>query len=243
MAWLASLHARRILLYVLVPVLLGGCATTADNPDPWEPMNRKFHSFNLTLDRVIMQPVAETYVKILPQRIRTVISNFYDNLRMPKIILNGLLQGKGIQALDDTGRFIMNSTLGIGGLFDLASDVNLPLHDEDFGQTFAVWGIPQGPYLELPFIGPSTTRDVWDIPLSIYTNPLNPLFDISSAYTIPVSVVGAVNARARVLAATRFRDESALDTYVFQREAFLQRRNFLIHDGNPPPDAFEDLNF
>lgn len=242
MAWIQPFRARRILLLVLIPVLLGGCATTADNPDPWEPMNRKFHNLNLTLDRAIMQPVAETYVKVLPRVIRTAISNFYDNLRMPKVIINALLQGKGLQALDDTGRFIMNSTLGIGGFFDLASDVNLPLHDEDFGQTFAVWGVPPGPYLELPFLGPSTARDVWDIPLSIYTNPLNPLFNIGPA-TIPETVFGIIDGRARVLAAVRFRDESALDTYVFQREAFLQRRQFLIHDGNPPPDAFEDLDF
>lgn len=242
MAWVPPFQARRILLLVLFVFLVGGCASLAENPDPWEPMNRKFHNLNLTLDRTIMRPVAETYVKILPRRMRTAISNFYNNLRMPKVIINSFLQGKPVETLDAIGRFVMNSSLGIGGLFDLASDVNLPQRDEDFGQTFAVWGIPQGPYLELPFLGPSTVRDVSDVPLSIYTNPLNPLFNIGPA-TIPVTVIGVVDARSRVLAATRFRDESALDTYVFQREAFLQRRNFLIHDGNPPPDAFEDLNF
>ncbi len=235
-------QTRRIVLLVLLPILLGGCANLAENPDPWEPMNRKVHNFNLSLDRAIFQPIAEGYVKVVPQRMRTAISNFYNNLRMPKVIINSFLQGKPVETLDAIGRFVMNSSLGVGGLFDLASDVNLPQRDEDFGQTFAVWGIPQGPFVEIPFLGPSTVRDVWDIPLSIYTNPLNPLFSIGPA-TIPVTVIGVVDARARVLAATRFRDESALDTYVFQREAFLQRRNFLIHDGNPPPDAFDELIF
>ncbi len=228
-------------LMLLCFALLGGCATVAENGegDPLESPNRAFHSFNNTLDEHILEPVSDFYVWVTPELLRTSIGNFFSNLGTLNVILNDLLQGKFEQGVEDAGRFIVNSTFGIGGAFDIASGVGLERHDEDLGQTFGVWGAGEGAYLELPVLGPNSVRDAPDLVSSVYTNPLYYLFQ--SSVSLPLTALKLIDDRARLASAIRLRDKSALDSYVFTREAYRQRRIHLIYDGNPPDDAFDDL--
>lgn len=238
-----SVSAGRILSLVLVlwgVTLTGGCASSPDS-DPFEPINRGFHGINDGLDDLVMRPVAQTYVNITPEPVRDSVTNFFDNVGYPNVIVNQFLQGKFTQGFSDIGRFLVNSTLGIGGLFDPASGMGMAEHDEDLGQTFGVWGMEEGAYLELPFFGPSSLRDVGDIPASSYTNVL--FYVGESAITIPLSFLSAIDSRAQLLTATRLRDESALDTYIFTREAYRQRRTHLMYDGDPPLEEFDDSEY
>jgi len=215
---------------------LAGCAQTGEVRDPLEPVNRKVNSFNNFFDRWLFKPVAQGYVTVVPSPARSGVSNFFDNLLYPTVIINQFLQGKGKTGLQDTGRFLANSTLGIGGLFDVANKWNLEKHDEDFGQTFAVWGIPSGPYLVLPFFGPATPRSgVGDV-VGIYTYPPTYLDDD----TLRWSLFGArtIDTRARLLDSEEMLTG---DRYLFIRDAYLQRRDFLIRDGEPrESDPFLD---
>lgn len=220
------------LLALLGSLMLGGCATapppTHPSYDPWEPFNRDMYQFNDSLDRHIMKPAADAYVKVTPSPVRRSIRNFFDNAAYPNVVVNDLLQGEFKQGMNDTTRFLVNSTLGIGGLFDLVP----PANNNDTGITLAHWGVPAGPYLVLPFLGPYTTRDTPDIPVSLVTNAL---FYISNpAVTIPLTVLNAISYRASQSQAIEMVRQSALDPYLFVREAYLQRRNFLIYKGNPP---------
>lgn len=219
---------------------LSGCASnrTTDPSDPLEPSNRAFHKINDSIDSNFFQPVARGYAKVTPPEVRNGVTNFYDNLTYLNVIFNDLLQGKLKQGLADSGRFLLNSTLGFGGLFDPATQWGLKNHDEDLGQTFGAWGAGEGAYLVLPFFGPDTVRDVPD---RVTSALLNPLFWFTSTISIPLTVINAVNTRANLLEATRVRDEAALDPYTFTREAFRQRRQYLIHDGNPPSEGFEEF--
>lgn len=217
-----------------------GCAITHNEPsqDPLEPANRVFFNVNETLDRAMLKPVAKGYARITPALVRTGITNFFNNLGYLNVILNDVLQGKFEQGVNDSVRFIFNSTLGIGGWFDVAGDMGLPAHEEDFGQTLAVWGLDKGFYLYLPLFGPNTLRDSADfIPRTF----LNPFFYISGPFLLPLNAVNAINTRANLLEASNIRDEAALDPYAFTREAYLQQREFLIHDGNPPLSDYEDI--
>lgn len=230
----------------------GGCATSrslVQSDDPLEPMNRTFHTFNNTLDRFIMRPVVNVYIAAIHENLRQSVSNFFDNLTYPNVVLNSFLQGKAKQGFSDTGRFVVNSTLGVGGLFDPATEFGLEEHDEDLGQTLAVWGVQQGPYIEIPLLGPSTARKVPDFGGKGLTNALTwvelPLLVAGFTYAAPLMVLGIIDRRARVEKELRARDALALDTYVFTREAYLQHRQFLVHDGEPPEDemyaALEDF--
>ncbi len=232
-------------LAILLAVLgllgtLSGCATNknTDPSDPLEPSNRTFYKINDGIDVNFFQPVARGYVKVAPPAMRNGVTNFFDNLTYLNVILNDLLQGKLKQGFADSGRFLLNSTLGFGGIFDPATQWGLETHDEDLGQTFGVWGAGEGAYLVLPFFGPDTVRDAPDRVTSML---LNPLYYFTSTISIPLTVVNAINSRANLLEATRVRDEAALDPYTFTREAFRQRRVFLIHDGNPPSEGFEEF--
>jgi len=222
-------------------VLAAGCATQPESEanDPLEPTNRKFHVFNNTLDRHVLEPVADAYVEVTPDRVRESVGNFFNNITYPNTILNDFLQGKVGQGLADTSRFILNSTFGFGGLFDVAAAMGLPMHEEDFGQTLAVWGSGEGVYLELPFFGPSSGRDAPGIPVAAVTNVL--FYVGEAAISIPLGALKVVDDRARLDTAIRLRDESALDTYVFTREAYRQRRRHLIYDGDPPLEDFIDV--
>lgn len=219
---------------------LGGCATTsgsaaANKDDPYENFNRKVYGFNDKVDDYVAKPVADTYKKVTPDVVETGVSNFFNNLKGINVVLNDLLQAKFDQGGRDTGRFLMNSTLGMAGLFDVAKSVGLEQNDEDFEQTLAVWGVPQGSYLVIPFLGPITTRGV---PGAVFDSAANPATYVSPF--VPIQALSLVNTRANAEGALKFIDEAALDPYVFTRESFLQWRNHLASDGKS--DASSDLN-
>lgn len=220
--------------------LTSGCATTQINgaTDPIEPANRAFFNINETLDKHLLKPVAETYVNITPKPVRTSVTNFFDNLTYLNVILNAFLQGKLDQGLSDATRFLFNSTIGIAGLFDVATPMGLPEHNEDLGQTLAVWGLGEGAFLYLPIYGPNTVRN---IPDSVTSTLLSPFYYVTSTILYPISALYAINKRANLLEATTIRDEAAVDPYTFTREAYLQQREFQIYDGNPPVEGYDDI--
>ncbi|MCC6611479.1 MAG: VacJ family lipoprotein [Burkholderiales bacterium] len=222
---------------------LGGCATPAlvDPRDPFEPANRAVFEFNEGLDRTVIKPVAQVYRAVLPQPVRTGVRNFYGNLWDPWIGVNNLLQGKVEWAMSDMFRFAVNTTFGLGGINDVATDMRLEKHNEDFGQTLGRWGIEPGPYLVLPVLGPSTVRDgvgliadtfgylPWRIPTWRKWNHY-------VAWRNSLTALGFVSLRATLLDAESVVEEAALDKYSFVRDAYLQRRRSLIYDGEPPPE-------
>lgn len=223
----------------LLSLLLAGCASTdaGNSGDPHEGLNRKFYDFNDTLDKAVLEPVAKTYADYTPAPVREGITNFFDNVSYLNTIANDLLQGKGEHFLADTGRFVVNSTVGVGGLFDPATTMGLEQRSEDLGQTFGTWGANEGAYLVLPLLGPSSYRDIGSPVMGVF---LNPLTYLAPVVTIPVGAVNAINARANLLDASRIRDQAALDAYTFVREAWRQQREYEIYDGNPPGDGFEE---
>ena len=231
------------LLAFLAAGVLTGCAGTQTvegeyNPDPYEDTNRSFYRFNDALDRHVMKPVAETYADVTPKPVRNSVTNFFDNLEYLNVILHSFLQGKLKQGFSDVARFTVNSTVGIGGLFDVASGMGLREHEEDFGQTLATWGLNQGAFLNLPFLGPNTTRNTPDLASSYLANPLT---YFSTIFLFPVTALNFVNTRANLLEASEFVEEASIDPYSFIREAYLQRRKYLIHDGNPPAEGYDDI--
>lgn len=235
------MSSARISLLLTLPLLvLCACATQPAAPpgqrsaaDPWEPLNRQIYGFNQGLDKVTLKPIAKGYQAAVPQLIRTGIGNFSANLRTPLNIINQFLQGKGKAGLSETGRFLANSTFGLGGLLDVATDMGLEQQNEDFGQTFAVWGVPAGPYVVVPVLGPHTLRETLAIPLNILADPL--LYYDNSSARDKIYFVRLVDVRARLLDAEKLLDGSA-DRYIAIREAYLQRRQYLIYDGSPPED-------
>jgi len=245
-----STQAYRIYLYLPVMALifvmtLGTGLTWAgdDQDDPIEILNRPIYDANEILDKYVGEPVSQVYINYTPAPIRSSVSNFFDHITYPNVVLNAFLQGKGKQGLEDTSRFLINTTFGLCGLFDPATPLGFKAHNEDFGQTMAVWGVGKGPYLVLPLIGPNTVRNIPDLGVSVVTNIL---FYVTNPVAVPVAVLGLVDRRSRFDQAIRIRDETAVEPYLFTREAYLQRRNFLIHDGNPPiedDDLFLDESF
>lgn len=209
----------------------------AHNPDPWEGFNRAMYRFNDTLDRFVLRPAAVGYKKVMPQPARTGVTNFFSNLRMPIVMLNDLLQGKVKQAGKDTTRFVVNSTIGIAGLVDVARRMSLQANDEDFGQTLGKWGMRSGPYLVIPFVGPSSFRDALGLGVDSLTNPRNYVFDAEVNWGL--WVVDGVNSRASLLDVEEIVQG---DKYLFIRDLYLQRRAFLINDGQVE-DPFMDDDF
>ncbi len=226
-------------------ILLGGCATTevakpqetANKADPYEHFNRSMFTFNDHLDDYVAKPISDGYRWITPQFMQTGVYNFFNNLKDINVVINDVLQAKFSQSAHDTGRFAVNTTIGLAGFVDVASNVGLEKNEEDFEQTLAVWGVPQGSYLVLPLLGPSTMRG---IPGSIFDTAANP----SSYVGMPVQLVSMLNTRASAEGSLKFIDEAALDPYVFTRESFLQWRNNLATDGKAETsldvDNFED---
>lgn len=230
---------QKVVLAVFA-LCLAGCATVPsgkpDPRDPWERFNRSSYAFNDRLDRAIAKPVAKAYKKVTPRVVRTGISNFFSNLGSITTIVNDLLQGKFKDAGRDTGRFVMNSTVGIGGIFDPATDVGIGRGDEDFGQTLGKWGVKPGPYLMLPILGPSTVRDsIARIP-DQFTDPVMYLEDDSTRYIL--NGVSFLDLRAGLLDLDA-QIESSYDKYAFIRNAWLQRREFVVTDGNVEDESLE----
>jgi phospholipid-binding lipoprotein MlaA len=217
--------------------LLAGCAAAPSRDDPFEPMNRALYQFHDTVDTAVVKPVAQAYIDVVPQPIRTGVSNVFNNIEDLISALNGLLQGKLDKFSDDLGRVVLNTAFGVGGIFDLASMVGIERGNEDFGQTFGAWGLPQGPYLFVPFFGPTTVRDGSGAIVRVMVGPVGYIGDVpvrNSLYG-----VGAVDLRAQALAAGAIVDTAALDRYLFIRNAYLQRRRYLLYDGKPPPEPEE----
>jgi phospholipid-binding lipoprotein MlaA len=231
------MSAMRILLLPLL--LLGGCATTVegDPRDPLEGLNRGIYKFNDTLDNAILRPTAEVYRDVVPRGVRDRVRNFFSNLGEPLIAINNLLQGKVSEAIDDGWRFVLNTTVGLAGIHDVATDLGLEKHNEDFGQTFGRWGAGPGPYLVLPIFGSSTVRDGVGLAADWYVDPMAEIRPINLRNA--VLVLRGVQTRADLLEAGRILEEAALDKYVFQRDAYLQRRRSLVYDGRPPREKFE----
>jgi phospholipid-binding lipoprotein MlaA len=226
--------------FVIGLFLVSGCATTGeerDPRDPWEGLNRGVYRFNDVFDEYLATPVARGYVKVLHQEIRTRIGNFFANLADPLIGVNNFLQGKFEDGVNDWARFAFNSTFGVFGLHDFASDAGLEKHNEDFGQTFGRWGAGSGPYLILPFLGSSTVRDGVGTGVDWWVDPMGEIQPDGVKYSL--IALRVVNLRADLLEASRILEEAALDRYVFQRDAYLQRRRSLVYDGRPPREKLE----
>ena len=215
--------------------LCGGCASGPYNPDPFEKTNRLIFKFNDELDRFALKPAADVYVKVIPKPIRTGIGNGFDNLIYFNVICNDFLQGKWGQGLGDVGRMAVNSTVGIGGILDVASHWGLPAHENDLGITLGKWGAGPGPYLVLPLLGPSSLRDAPGLAMEYAATPTTWLY-LPIQISIPLYVVDIVDLRSRLGSVERFRNAAAIDPYVFTREAYLQYRDAKIHEGKPPTE-------
>lgn len=223
-------------LALVSAVLLAGCAhLPADEPsDPLEPVNRGIFKFNRGADRYVLRPVAKTYRNYVPAEIRSGTHNFLDNLFYPTVIVNDLLQAKFAQGGKDLGRFVLNTTVGIVGIMDVATPLGLPRNNEDFGQTLGRWGVGEGWYLMLPLLGPSTNRDLVGRAGDYFTSPTT----YADTYpSLAVTATDVIDSRAGLLDADRLLDEQ-IDPYVFIRTVYLERRYNLIFDGNPPKEKF-----
>ena len=217
--------------------LIQGCATApGGNPsDPFEPLNRSVFSFNDGLDRAVIKPVATAYRDVLPSPIRAGVTNFFGNLQDAWSVVNNALQGKGEYAGDSLGRVMINTVFGLGGVLDMAGEAKIPKHTEDFGQTLGVWGVPAGPYLVLPVLGPSTVRDTSALLVDFQGDPVASATSVSTRNSLQAT--RAVNIRANFLGAGNLLDEAALDKYTFAREVHLQRRRSLV--GRNPAEKEE----
>ncbi|MDE2148830.1 MAG: VacJ family lipoprotein [Gammaproteobacteria bacterium] len=232
------MHKRSVALLAALTALLSACAhSPPDQPrDPLEPVNRAVFQFNLKADKYVMQPVARGYVAAVPTPARRGIHNVLANFFYPKTIVNDFLQAKFKQGFSDLGRLLLNSTAGLGGLLDVATEAGLPAHDEDFGQTLGYWGVGPGWYLMLPFLGPSDNRDLVGFAGDVPTNPLTYFNDTHNNFLhvkVPVVGLNLIDTRAGLLGSERLM-ESQFDPYIFVRTAFLQHRQSQVYDGNPP---------
>ena len=230
----------RLLPVLAAAALAGGCASLPEGEgveyDPWERANRGVYRFNDAIDRAITKPVARGYTAVVPEPVRQGVTNFSRNLLSPLSAVNNFLQGKPREGASEVYRFVVNSTFGIGGVFDVAAMGGVEAHREDFGQTAAVWGVPAGPYVTLPFLGPQTLRDALLLPLDLQLDPLYH-YDVASVRD-RLYVLRLINLRANLLPFEDLLEDSA-DPYVTVRESFLQNREFAIYDGNPPADDDE----
>jgi len=238
-------------LPVLASALLCGCASTSDQTDgaraeydPWEPFNRKMYAVNQFVDHSLFRPLAKGYETVVPTFARRGVSNFFDNLLTPRSALNNFLQGQPGQGFSEFARFFVNSTIGVGGLFDIAGRGGMQRYDEDFAQTLAVWGLPAGPYVMFPITGPHTLLDAVALPVDVYSDLL--VHTDQSAVRDKLYVLRVIDLRYRLLAADKFLEDST-DPYITLRESYLQNREYEIYDGDPPEDddfydEFLDLN-
>ena len=226
--------ARLPVSLILAACTLSGCATGPDPRDPLEPFNRKVYTFNDKVDRAVLKPAAKAYVAVVPELARRGVTNFFNNLGVIITTVNDALQLKGPKVPVDFARFTTNLVFGLGGLIDVASELKIENRNEDFGQTLGYWGVGSGPFLVLPFFGPSDVRDAPALAVDFFSSPL---YYWSPDPAVRWSMFGldVVDTRANLLGAEKFLNAAAFDRYSFLRDSYLQRRQYLIHDGNPPP--------
>lgn len=231
-------YLYKAIILVMV-VVLGACASTQQNErvariDPLEPMNRTVFTFNENLDQYVVKPAAEAYKFVLPDTVRRGVTNFFSNIGDIFVAANNLLQAKPKEAASDIGRFLVNSTIGILGFFDVATDLGLDKHSEDFGQTLGVWGLSDGPYVVLPLFGPSTIRDTVGLAVDLKTDFVLNTNQLNSDERIGVTAVRVLDKRANLLDAGQLLEDAAFDKYSFLRDSYLQRRRNQVYDGDPP---------
>ncbi|HYD59737.1 MAG TPA: VacJ family lipoprotein [Noviherbaspirillum sp.] len=226
--------AIRIMMLVAA-LALSGCATTHPQ-DPFENFNRAMFRFNDAVDQAAVKPAAKAYKK-LPDFVQTGVGNFFGNLEDAWTAVNNLLQGKVADGMSDVMRFAVNTTMGLGGLLDIGTEAGLQKHREDFGQTLGKWGVKAGPYVVLPILGSSTMRDTVVLPVDIQGDPWHHVYPVHTRNL--GSVLRAVDQRAVLLDASNLVEEAALDRYEFVRDAYLQRRQNRVYDGDPPSSAYE----
>lgn len=219
-----------------------GCASSKaakkpDPRDPWERVNRVSYTVTDGVDRAVLKPAAKAYRAVTPNFVETGVSNFFDNLTYPRVVLNDLLQFKMNSVLHDTGRFVLNTTVGIGGLFDPATSAGLEKNDEDFGQTLGKWGVPSGPYVFIPLLGPSTVRDAFGGIPDQFTDPA--IFVDNTGVRYGLLGLGLLDTRARLLEAEKALG-TVYDRYAILRSVYLQQREYKVRDGDVPEEPLEE---
>ena len=213
--------------------------TATENIDPLEDVNRVTHEFNEVFDDNIFEPISRGYKKFIPDFVKERVSNFFDNLRDVSTLGNQILQFKPIESVTTLGRVLVNSTVGLGGLFDVASDIDLTTNSEDFGQTMAVWGVESGPYITLPFLGPSTLRD--SVGIYVDTNsPTNLISRMDAIGFVSASAMNAIDQRVELLPITDILDHSD-DPYIAMRSSYLQKRKYDVFDGDLPIEEDDEF--
>jgi phospholipid-binding lipoprotein MlaA len=237
LACLSARGARNARAGTLIPIfLLSACAVgpNADLRDPLEPLNRQVYQFNSGVDAALIKPVATAYQALTPEPVRRGVSNFFDNLQDAWSFANNAMQLKGRAAADSLVRFGVNTLIGLGGILDVATEMNIEKHPKDFGHTLGFWGVAAGPYLVLPLFGPSTLRDTAALAVDQRGDIAANITHVPTRNT--VTAIRVIDTRESLLDATALLDEAALDKYTFTRDSFLQFRRSAIFDGNPPDD-------
>jgi phospholipid-binding lipoprotein MlaA len=238
------INTRLIVSTLVISSVLGGCASTpkVDEKDPWQSWNRGAQGFNDGLDKKILKPVAKGYASVTPKFVNDGVTNFFSNLKDIGVFVNDFMQLKVSQGGMDASRFLINTTAGVGGFVDVATMVDLPKHNEDFGQTLGFWGVPTGNYLVVPFMGPSSPREVVGAVGDALLNPLTYTFVFAgsgaavSAINAGARTVDVVDTRADLIPTEKILDEAAVDRYDFIKNSYQQRREHLVHDGNVPEE-------
>ena len=235
----------RYFILLIATLFSSGCATIegpANPDDPFESFNRSMFAFNENVDKYAFKPAAQGYNFIMPSIASKGVSSFFSNIDDIVVFFNELLQFKIAAAVATSARFVFNTTFGLFGLIDVASEMDLPKHNEDFGQTLAVWGVPSGPYLVLPILGPLTVRDTAG--LAVDWTYFDPIFKRQTLKQSLVTLtIKYIDIRAGLLKASRILDDTVPDKYAFVRDAWNLRREFLIYDGNPPADFTDEELF
>jgi len=234
------------LIGLALTLSMTGCANSQHVNDPWYGWNRGAQTFNDNLDKFVVKPLAIGYQKVTPEFVDQGVSNLFSNINDIGVTVNDMLQFKMLQSGMDASRFAINSTIGIGGLVDVAQHVNLPKHTEDFGQTLGYWGVPSGPYLVLPIFRSSSPRDTLGLVGDALFNPLTYISFINSSASIGTSaakVVDIIDTRSDLMKTEKIVNEAAVDRYEFLKNAYQQRREYLIHDGNVPEIDLESEDY
>jgi phospholipid-binding lipoprotein MlaA len=244
---ITPINIRHFVSALIVSGFVSACSSvpTHDKNDPWVGWNRNIHDFNKDFDDVILKPLAKGYQDVVPNPVDESITNFFSNINDIGVTINDFLQFKFKQGGMDASRFLINTTAGVVGIFDVAKMIDLPKHDEDFGQTLGVWGVPSGNFLVLPFLGPSSPRDTFGL---IGDALLNPLTYVSlfggvavNAATAGATVVDVTDTRSDLMSSEKIVNEAAVDRYDFLKNSYQQHREFLIYDGNPPEENGDPL--